>query len=280
MSNIILNCCNSNIKCKNAKYIILGEIKLKFFVLSKKYFIFLIILLLILIILSLLFTKTNKSLVENQDKGLNIVQSTYQDTYNKEFLQKKFEERKLLALTFDDGPSKYTEKFVEELHKRNIIVTFFILGENAKKYPNTVKLAYDFGNEIGIHSYEHKLFTKLTEEEIILEIDRTKQTIKNYVDSPITLIRVPYGSRNKKVDMVLEKLNLTDILWDVDSKDWKLKNTTKVYNYTLKCIKGNNIILMHDTFKTSIEAAIKLVDSLSSNGYIFVNVSTLLEFKE
>ena len=85
---------------------------MKFFVLSKKYFIFLIILLLILIILSLLFTKTNKSLVENQDKGLNIVQSTYQDTYNKEFLQKKFEERKLLALTFDDGPSKYTEKFV------------------------------------------------------------------------------------------------------------------------------------------------------------------------
>ena len=80
--------------------------------------------------------------------------------------------------------------------------------------------------------------------------------------------------------MVLEKLNLTDILWDVDSKDWKLKNTTKVYNNTIKCIKGNNIILMHDTFKTSIEAAIKLVDSLSSNGYIFVNVSTLLEFKE
>ena len=113
-----------------------------------------------------------------------------------------------------------------------------------------------------------------------VEIDKTKQTIKNYVDSPITLIRVPYGSRNKKVDMVLEKLNLTDILWDVDSKDWKLKNTTKVYNYTIKCIKGNNIILMHDTFKTSIEAAIKLVDSLSSNGYIFVNVSTLLEFKE
>lgn len=253
---------------------------MRFFVLSKKYFIFLIILSLIVIILSLLFTKPNESLVENQDNGLNMVQSTYQDTYDKEFLQKKFEERKLLALTFDDGPSKYTEKFVEELHKRNIIVTFFVLGENAKKYPNTVKLAYDFGNEIGIHSYEHKLFTKLTEEEIILEIDKTKQTIKNYVDSPITLIRVPYGSRNKKVDMVLEKLNLTDILWDVDSKDWKLKNTTKVYNYTLKYIKGNNIILMHDTFKTSIEAALKLVDSLSSSGYIFVNVSTLLEFKE
>ena len=165
------------------------------------------------------------------------------------------------------------------MKKRNVPVTFFILGENASKRIDTLKFQIDAGNEIGIHSYTHKLFTKLSEDEILEQINKTKEVIKKVYDKEITYIRVPYGSRNKKVDSSLEKANLTDILWNVDSRDWKFKNTAKTYNYVIKKVKGNDIILMHDTFKTSVEAAVKIVDKLLEEDYTFVTVSEFYETK-
>lgn len=197
----------------------------------------------------------------------------------KELLLKQYYNKKLIALTFDDGPSKYTETLVDELKKREVPVTFFILGENAVKRIDTLKFQIDAGNEIEIHSYTHKLFTKLKEEEILEQISKTKEVLKTVQYNDITYIRVPYGSRNKSVDKTLEKANLIDVLWSVDSKDWKFKNTNKTYNYVIKKIKGNDIILMHDTFKTSIEAAIKIVDKLQSECYTFVTISELYEIK-
>lgn len=200
-------------------------------------------------------------------------------TPRQELLRKQYENKKLIALTFDDGPSKYTSTLVDELNKRQIPVTFFILGESAEKFPDTLKFQADSGNEIGIHSYTHKLFTKLKEEEILEQIDKTRSVILKLTQKDASLIRVPYGSRNEKIDGILSKVQLTDVLWTVDSKDWKLKNTNKVYLYILKKVKGNDIILMHDTFKTSVEAALKVVDKLTAECYTFVTVSELLETK-
>ncbi len=267
---------------------------MKLIVFKKRYIFIFILLLFVLFSFSSYFSYKyliNKDIIleneldsipynENIDFNSQKIDENDEFKERKELLIEKYDNKKLIALTFDDGPSKYTKILVDELKKRNVPVTFFILGENAKKYPETLKFAYDADNEIGIHSYEHKLFTKLTEEEIIEEITKANNIIQEQIDTPITLIRVPYGSRNKKVDNVLEKLNLTDILWTVDSKDWKLKNTNKIYNYVLKYIKGNDIILMHDTFKTSINSAIKIVDFLTEKGYVFVTVSELLEIKE
>lgn len=201
------------------------------------------------------------------------------DSPRKELLVKQYNNKKLIAITFDDGPSKYTETLVDELKKRNVPATFFILGESAAQRIETLEFQIDAGNEIGIHSYTHKLFTKLTEEEILEQIEKTREIIKTVKDEDIMYIRVPYGSRNKKVDNILEKANLVDVLWTVDSKDWKFKNTSKTYNYIIKKVKGNDIILMHDTFKTSIEAAIKIVDKLQSECYTFVTISELYEIK-
>lgn len=193
-----------------------------------------------------------------------------------EFLQEKYNDKKLIALTFDDGPSKYTHELIDELNKRKIHVTFFVLGENIEKYPDSLKFAIDSGNEIGIHSYKHKLFTKLSTDEINEQINLTQDLIYSISPIDITYIRVPYGSINTKVENVLISNNLVNILWDVDSLDWKFKNKTKTYNYMLRKITGNDIVLMHDTFKTSISASLLLIDKLTSDGYVFVTVSELI----
>lgn len=195
----------------------------------------------------------------------------------KSFYINQYKNKKIVALTFDDGPSEYTSKLVDELKKRNVNVTFFVLGENIEKYNNTLKFQFDTGNEIGIHSYEHKLFTKLNKSEIIEQIDKTSELIEDLTNTKPQFIRVPYGSRNKNVDEVLKSKKLTDILWTIDSKDWKLQNVNKTYNYILKNFKGNEIILMHDTFDTSVKAAIKLIDKLLSQNYTFVTIDKFLE---
>ena len=182
-------------------------------------------------------------------------------------------------ITFDDGPSKYTELLVNELSKRDVKATFFILGENAINRQDTLKIIYDAGNEIGIHSYKHKLFTKLKDDEIVEQISTTKDIIYNSTNTTPTLMRVPYGSINSRVSSVLKKEKLNNVLWSVDSKDWKFKNATKTYNYVMKNVKGNDIILMHDIFKPSVDAALRIVDKLQSDCYVFVTVSELENIK-
>ena len=198
----------------------------------------------------------------------------------KEMLLQKYQEKKLIALTFDDGPGKYTSQLIDELTKRNVSVTFFLLGENIEKFKDTVRFEVDTGNEIGIHSYEHRLFTKLTAQEIHEQIDKTKYLILEITDVPITLIRVPYGSINENVRKILDYQELTNILWTVDSKDWKFRDADKTFTYILKNLKGNDIILMHDIYPTSITCALKLIDYLQAESYVFVTVSEFLEIKQ
>lgn len=195
------------------------------------------------------------------------------------FLKQKYDEKKILALTFDDGPSKYTKELVDILNKNNINATFFLLGESIEKYPNILKYEINSGNEIGIHSYKHKLFTKLNSNQIKEQIDSTRKIIMDVQQLELHLTRVPYGAINKNVQKVIDEENLQNVLWDVDSLDWKFKNTQKTYNYMLKKIKGNDIILMHDSFKTSIETASLIINHYTNEGYVFVKVSTLLKLR-
>lgn len=196
------------------------------------------------------------------------------------FLEEAYKDKKLIALTFDDGPSKYSEQLVDELKKRNVPATFFILGSNAENKHETLKFESDAGNEIGIHSYVHKLFTRLKDEEIEEQIDKTKNIITEATKIEPKLIRVPYGSLNNRVNSLLDKTQLTSVLWTVDSKDWKFRNTEKTYQYVMKKVKGNDIILMHDSYQTSVNAALKIIDTLQSDGYTFVTVSEFLHIKD
>lgn len=253
---------------------------------NKKYIIYILIIILLITFTSFFIAKlSNKRVAINENLSDNNSYCQDNESMNEknreDYLIKAYKNKKLIALTFDDGPSKYTEKLVNELNKRNVNATFFVIGKNVEDLNNYMKIAYDAGNEIAIHAYSHKLFTSLDRKGIEDEITKTSDLITKFIQGfAPSLIRVPYGSTNKKVDEVINNFGLTNIKWTVDSRDWKLRNTNRVYSYIMKNIKGNEIVLMHDIYLTSVEAAIKIVDTLQCKGYTFVTVSEFVKIKE
>lgn len=247
--------------------------------LNIKIFIILFIILIIIAIINIINSNNINNKNDNIDEII-IYEENCKEKEIDEFLINKYKEKKIIALTFDDGPSKYTLDLLDVLKSKNAKATFFLIGDNIKRYKDILPVIHENGNEIGIHSYVHKLFTKINDEEIHEQIELTRSEILEITNCPINLIRVPYGSLSDRVLSVIENENLTSILWDIDSLDWKFRNKDKIYNYVIKKIKGNQIILMHDTYKTSIDAVEKLIETLSAKGYIFITVSELLELKK
>lgn len=188
----------------------------------------------------------------------------------------KYKNKKLIALTFDDGPSNNTKYFIKELQKRDALVTFFVVGNRVKKYEDVLKEAYLMGNQIGSHTYSHKNLLYLNEEEITKEIEKTNEAIYNVIGTKPTIIRVPYGNINKKIRSIS---NMNHILWNVDTLDWKYKNSNRVYKEIIKYAEDGNIILLHDIFKTSVNGVLKAIDELKKQGYEFVTIDEMVYLK-
>lgn len=193
-------------------------------------------------------------------------------------IQNAFDQKKLIAITFDDGPGVYTQFLLDELEKREVPATFFILGLSTKNHSDLLS-NISKNNEIALHGYSHRLFTKLSNEEVLEEIHKTEEIIKTCTNISPKIVRAPYGSLNNKIKSLLKENGYTFVNWTVDSKDWSYRNVEKTYNHVLKNVKGNDIILMHDIYKTSVDASIKLIDYYISKGYMFVTVSELLQAK-
>lgn len=188
-----------------------------------------------------------------------------------------FKNKKLVALTFDDGPSKEkTLKLVEELNKRDARVSFFMLGELASKQPELVKMIYDSGHTIASHTYDHKNLKKLKDEQLKFEVDYTNEILKNITGEDVKFLRPPYGSYNKNI---LKNVDMTFILWSVDTLDWKLRDVDKITEEIVKSADDGEIILLHDIHAETVEAAIKAVDILQEQGYAFVSLDELATYK-
>ncbi len=188
-----------------------------------------------------------------------------------------FKDKKLIALTFDDGPSwKITENFLDELNKRNAKVSFFMLGNRAKSQGKLVKRIYEEGHTIGSHTYDHKNLKNLKIDEVMYEVNETNKILKNFTGVEPKYLRPPYGNYNNEI---LEATNMSFILWNVDTEDWKKKDSEKVAQYIIDNAKDGDIILLHDLYKTSIEGALKAIDELKDKGYAFVSLDELIKFK-
>lgn len=182
--------------------------------------------------------------------------------------------KKLVALTFDDGPSKYTEEILNILKKNDCNATFFVLGNKVSIYSDLLIESINNGNEIGNHSYNHKWMIKLNEKELENQINKTQNIIKEYTGYTPKLIRPTYGSLNDRI----KKISSLDIvLWNVDTLDWKYKNPNKIVENATKRLKDGNIILMHDTHKQTLEALPKILEIIKKNGYTCVTISELKE---
>ena len=181
---------------------------------------------------------------------------------------------KLVALTFDDGPSsKYTKQLLDGLKTRGVPVTFFMLGENASNNRSIVKRAYEEGHEIACHTWDHPNLTNCSDSKIKKQMEDTFEELDRACgDEADYLVRPPYGSTNEKVRAAI---NAPLIYWSVDSEDWSLLNTEKVRKKIVADTYDGCIILCHDIHKTTIPAALQAIDELMDLGYEFVTVSEL-----
>ena len=181
----------------------------------------------------------------------------------------------MVALTFDDGPGKDTDRLLEALKKYNARATFFMLGNNAKNYGSVIKKMKDMNCELGNHSTTHAQLTKLSAEAIKKEIQTTSEYIKNAAGVGPTVMRPPYGAVNATVK---QNVGLPMILWSVDTLDWKTKSTPKTVE-SIMTAKDGDIILLHDIHTTSVDAAIEAIPKLIEKGFQLVTVSEMAEAK-
>ena len=183
---------------------------------------------------------------------------------------------KVVALTFDDGPSKYTDQILDILKKYNACGTFFLIGNKVEFYSDTLRRMLEERSEIGNHSYDHKLLTRLSKEAFQEEINKTQMAIKKVTGFTPTLFRPTYGGYNNTLKSYTD---LKFVLWDVDSRDWQVKSKEKILKNVLPNVKSGSIVLMHDNHEYSVNALEDMIESLKKQGYKFVTVTELLELK-
>ena len=183
--------------------------------------------------------------------------------------------KKLVAITFDDGPGPYTNKLLDILNANKAHATFFMLGNNLEKYRSVVLNVYNSGNEIGYHSYAHTNFKRQDIATIKSELDQSNAILKNITGTTFNLIRPPYGSLNSEIK---EELDASFILWSVDTEDWRHKDIQYLLDYTLENISEGSIVLFHDIHKWSVDAIEKILPYLYVEGYQVLTVSELAEY--
>jgi peptidoglycan-N-acetylglucosamine deacetylase len=183
-----------------------------------------------------------------------------------------------IAMTFDDGPNgKLTPRLLDMLAKRNIKVTFFVLGQCVQEYPDVLKRAVAEGHEIGNHSWSHPAFSKSSEESVRSQIERTQQIIHQTAGVTPTLLRPPYGAITAhQKEWINKTFGLHVILWSVDPLDWKRPGPAVVTRRIVSEARPGSIILSHDIHEQTIVAMADTLDQLLAKGFKFVTVSQLM----
>lgn len=179
-----------------------------------------------------------------------------------------------IALTFDDGPSAaWTPVLLDGLKERGVKATFFLIGENADKNPEIVKRMAEEGHLIGNHTYHHVELTKVSENEARLELADTSAVIVRITGKEPEYMRPPFGAWQRKLEREIQML---PVLWTIDPLDWTTENQDEIVNKVVTEAEENDIILLHDCYKSSIEAGLRIVDILQEEGFMFVTVDELL----
>ena len=184
--------------------------------------------------------------------------------------------KKHIALTFDDGPGKYTSTLVNYLNAGFAHATFFMQGSRVSSYKGAVKDVANSGSEIAYHSYQHKYFKNQSASEIKKDLEKSNEALKKITGSTFEIVRPPYGNITDDSKKVLD---MPIILWNVDTEDWKNKDSEYLVNYVLENIKDGDIVLFHDIHETSVEAIPNLLKELYVRGYQSVTVTELANIK-
>lgn len=197
----------------------------------------------------------------------------YMGKIQEERRNERKEERKI-AITFDDGPHPYyTEQLLDGLKERKAKATFFVTGEHAETYPELVERMNEEGHLIGNHTYNHLQLSRSNRQEYKEQLMKTNEIISNITGREVLFVRPPYGTWDKTLE---KDLNMFPVLWTIDPLDWCSDNVDCITKKILSQADENAIILMHDSYASTVTAALQVVDELGRQGYEFVTVDEIL----
>ncbi|WP_314397272.1 polysaccharide deacetylase family protein [uncultured Gemella sp.] len=223
--------------------------------------------------------ESNTSEINSVDISINDLYKYIDETYLKgEDLEKykvyiKKRSRKAVALTFDDGPNPNTTPIALELLKKyNAKGTFFMVGKAVAGNEEIIKQVVAEGHQIGNHSWSHPLLTKISLEQAKSQINDTTEALKKASGQDVHIMRPPYGGINATIQAAVDQ---SFILWDVDTLDWKNRNTASIMKEVRKARPGS-IILMHDVHQTSINALPTVLQYLTKQGFELVTIDELM----
>ncbi|MEZ3485709.1 MAG: polysaccharide deacetylase family protein [Lachnospiraceae bacterium] len=179
-----------------------------------------------------------------------------------------------IAITFDDGPSSQcTGRLLDGLKEREIKATFFLIGKNAKENPDLVRRLDAEGHLIGNHTYNHVEITRLSDEEAKKELMDTDEVISQITGKHVEYMRPPFGQWQDNLE---KELNVMPVMWSIDPLDWTTKNVDEIVNKVVTQAGENDIILLHDCYDSSVDAALRIVDILRKKGFEFVTADELI----
>ena len=184
---------------------------------------------------------------------------------------------KYVALTFDDGPrADTTGRLLDGLLERGVTATFFVIGEQIPGNEALLRRMLEEGHQIGNHTYSHVRLLQMENNAIVEEIHKSEVLLQEVAGERSFWLRPPYG----QIDSQRAQLIRTPMIyWSVDPQDWKLLNKEKVVEAVLRDVGPGDIVLLHDFYPTSVDAALAIVDCLQQEGYEFVTVEELFRIQ-
>ncbi|SED86521.1 Peptidoglycan/xylan/chitin deacetylase, PgdA/CDA1 family [Streptomyces misionensis] len=184
---------------------------------------------------------------------------------------------KCIALTFDAGPSENSPKLLDILKEKKVHATFFLLGKrHIEKYPQLVKRMSAEGHEVASHTWDHKILTDISDDQVRDELVRPNEAIERLTGHKPTLMRPPQGRTDANIHKICKELGLAEVLWSVTAKDYATNDSALIKKRVLEQADRDGIILLHDIYPGTVPAVPGIIDALKERGYHFVTVPQLL----
>lgn len=189
--------------------------------------------------------------------------------------------RRYVALTFDDGPSRYTKDVLKILRDNEVRATFFVIGKQIKQGKTSIIAAHGQGCQIASHTYRHRYFPNKSRALFVKDVRKTRRILRQQTGIDSAYVRLPYGATNKKMNKALKKMNIRKVFWTIDTRDWSRPGVDKIVHLATKNVRNGSIILMHDgggNREQTLKALPQVIRILKDKGYEFCTVDDLYRF--
>ncbi len=183
-------------------------------------------------------------------------------------------QKKLISLTFDDGPHPYfTARLLDTLEKHNVPATFFVVGKQSERHPEILKEIDERGFEIGGHTYSHPNLKKLPLPQVLWELEKTRLILKKHLNKDSYIFRPPGGQINSEIKKFAAKFGYQTVLWDILPRDHENIGADEIFRRVASTSSDGGIVLMHSGKEETIKALEKIIPYLKERGFVFVKVS-------